>query len=414
MKHKLQSIIFLQPIDQHFCVNKIQSQNDDISDNFNRNLIKLDCLDNSTESDSCDSKNEEYISASMKLNLRKISQIEEKSPKEKDLNFENSQKIKNYEIPHLKSKKNFHVPNFLLFDSEEENSDYINDSKSTNLYYNSVRDSQDLFYLKNSYLLNDDIENYQHFNNFSKNKFTNSDKIINFDKNVNKKNKITDLIDGDWKSKINAQKFLKFNAIKKKVVEKNIKNQNKKKNKNNINDTNIVKSNFNNNIISQFKISNSILNVNNFNNFSNFNDDINNLIINQQEIKNGNINLDIKIKNSSNERKLSKNLNLYFCNQSHNQKHINCSIQNSNFTSIENIPRFDIQPNQINNNNFRKYSIQNPPIFPINNFLLNSNFFNDSNNTSSVYNNFYNNKNIFNNRSPDNRSRTHTMNFIKY
>lgn len=242
MKHKLQSSIFLQPIDQHFLNNKISHfpEQDEIS-YFNECGIKFDYLNHSTDSDSGESKREnDYFLESGNVNLRKISQIGERS-KEKFL-------CENFSGNH--SQKNFHVPNFLLADSSPVNFEPGNFSaESDKSLKESIRLGSDTSLNMLRFSINEiNISNLRNSNKNNSNKLK---KCFNEISNLNLKNedevleeeevpkhmKIGDFLHTDWESKLRAQKFLKFSAYKKKIFEQtnnnNKKSCNKKNKKNN-------------------------------------------------------------------------------------------------------------------------------------------------------------------------------------
>lgn len=427
MKHKLQSSIFLQPIDQHFFVSKNQSFPEDESDYFkSRENFKLDCLDNSTESDSAESKNEnDFFSESIKSSLRKISQIAEKSAEEKGsinvnnldyekkekFNFsgeENSYDCNSHFTKQYHSEKNFHVPHFLLLDSDDEQSAEkfsSNTSSGSKEFFETESDGsakphfpfcpirkKSLIEMNNNFInfsISKDICEIENFN--KNNKIKNLNKSLFGKKDNLEKTKITDLLHCDWKSKINAQRFLKFNAFRKKVFDHfNGKGQSKK-NKNNSSSNNVnnpqynqqknfqsFKTNSNSNNYSSQSSSNLIFNqtkikVNNFN-YMNNNNFFYNSQLNFNHI-NGNYGNDF----NSNQRKNSQNFNLNlnqhqqtFANQIKFpvQHPVKCTTNATDKSAT-----FDMFPtnqiNSYNDNNFnlRKNSTQNFLRIPVPNSL---------------------------------------------
>jgi len=377
MKHKLQSSIFLQPIDQHFIFTKSNLQEEKLT-YPNQNEIKIDCLDNSTESDSGESKNEkDYFSESMCISIRKISSIGENLTEEKNQQLAKNENsgINLKKSKESQSDKNFHVPNFLLFDSEDE----IEKSPSST---SSKREQNFGLNLKNSEEFDiSNIKKLKKNNNFLKD-------FCNFSIRENEQTKITNFLDSDWRSKINAQKFLKFNALKKKVFDKMVKSQKKKnkfkKNNNNYlnnNNKNEEKSSKMNNCI---KIPFSNLNSNmkpTQNIYQNFKNNYNQS--NMNNMNNDNFLSSNNLNNAFNKRKFSYNLNQTLMNP------MTFQISNQPLNNIDLFPNYGLPThehlnNNLNcNNNFHKCSNQNIQRYQSNFPLNNNNFFYDLNNNNN-------------------------------
>lgn len=440
MNQRIQSSIFLQPIDQHFFAKKLH----ETSENQKENLIQqsqktiFDGLDNSTESDSGESKSEaEFLTESIKNNIRKTSKITERSPEAKDKNLKINEK--------LHSEKNFHVPNFLLNDSDAEESLFCKSKKSDGgLVFSAIHDFTSLFN-KNENKENDSAyfdDNYEKFNNIKEinnfeSLFLNKFKIGSLRKeNENEeKVKITDLLHQDWKSKINAQKFLKFNALKKKTLDKLIKKQSKKSFKNNNNKNNNIQNksksnvNFTNSTNDNFKktvIQSNFITKNN--EYQNLNFNLSIAFNPEANLINSNSNLNfidyqskmiIKKNNRNGNQGSAKNLNLKLQNHLINQESLvfrrnsvqNCTgfpnNNNNNFNNINNnfnhslINRTNVNNNYISHIHFPNYTEpnlnynlqeSNLPVFLNKNFYVANNNFNTNNFNN---NNNYNNKNFY-------------------
>ena len=181
MTHKLQSSIFLQPIDQHFYFSKKNNFYDTEDTNcFNDYELKLDYLNQSTESDSGESLDDLT-----------------------NLNFKNNCSNKN-----LKEKKqNEKMKNYFELEKLNVKTDY------TNKYSNREK-------FINFNLQDQKIPNFSRQTMLSRNNFVDR-KISEITYDKQEENiKITSFLQNDWKFKINTQKFLKFSAYKKKILEK--------------------------------------------------------------------------------------------------------------------------------------------------------------------------------------------------
>lgn len=469
MKHKLQSSIFLQPIDQHFFTNKAEIFSDEKRSDFFKGKAesqKTDCLDNSTESDSGESKNEnDFFTESNKSSLRKTSQIAE-FPVEQKVNLYEFENLKIYENVESKIKKNenfnfeknFHVPNFLLLDSEDEQTSPISQSslsaESQDGLDSNAKGRVSIFKQKsfvennnnfhNLSFNNDNYENNKNTKNFSfnfkNNKCFFGKQEINTENENEKLAKISDLLHIDWKSKISAQIFLKFNAYRKKVFDSFSKKGQNKKNKNSNKDVKKTNSqnnlNFNNcNINNPHSYSSTNLKYNHPDaNLQNNN--FNSVIFNNNNKNNfsciGNLNNNFynNENKTSNKRKFSNNANLNL-NQINQNFQVQTNLTFDNNFNDNRLPIYDLQTQENNefnineNNNFiysnnninlRKNSAQNFRNIPFNNFpngnLPNSKFNNlpienranpNFNQISMMnFNNFpetniYNNNNFINN-----------------
>ncbi len=419
MKHKIQSSIFLQPIDQHFYANKNQSfpkdnsADDYFKDNNQNSNLNLDCFDNSTESDSGESKNEdEFSSESFKSNLRKLSLIAEKSVQQKfcqsieaeknkfsaNENSNSAYSRKSFNMFSLEkllySEKNFHVPNFLLLDSEDDQS--IGEKSYSSSFclgsesFRSAKRSFPVFNMKDKINFEMNNNNFLNLNICDGIVINNHNKVINIKNKTffgklenleiekNGKTRISDFLHYEWKSKLNGQRFLNFNAFRKKVFESlSNKSQSQKKNyKNNANKNNYLKKNN--------KSNNNSNNINTY--FSNTRNNLN--YDNQSELTiHNNFSCDGKLNNINNS------------NQRKNYKNLNLNINQQIFTYQNQFPEQQQHqmenPNNIitcNNETISRYDVMMPRD-PINyNFLSN-------NNTNNIYN-------IRNNNSAQNFRRT--------
>jgi len=402
MKFKNQHSIFLQPIDQHFFHNNVLENILEEMEKIQKN--KLDCLENSTESDSGESKNEnDVFSEALTASSRKNSFLIEKIRDDKIMIPEKG----NHLFPNTNSSiKNFHIPNFLFLDSEDEMTSIKSSYICLENNERTLKNKKDFFLSKrgveetDSNYLRGSNKNEVFNMNFCQDVFYDKFKKVTYlNESSDEKSKLTELFNPDWRSKINSHKIIKFGAMKKKVFER-IK---KKQNKNALKFFNIKNlKNFNDNSSSNQLNYYNLIQKTNFPQFVSYSNSWNDSQINSnlkiqnclQNINNNNS----KIKNIKNSEANKKNKKVKISNLLINNNFINykdsysISLNNKKYDSFENSNacpnacEFDnVKQTNINNNmNFKSniFEMNSAQIFHksihLQNFPLNFNYFNSS------------------------------------